>query len=218
MTMPPKPKFDREEIIDAAFEIAREHGISSVKAREVGEKLGCSSRPIFTFFDSMEALQQAVTEKAWALFFDYINIADNYVPAFKMRGIQMIKFAQDEPKLFQDLLMTERSPLDFEELINFSIKNFKEDIKYIKRDYNANDEQSRNLFRHLWIQSYGICALAATNVCTFTEKEINALLGQCFASGIMYIKNGSGKFADLAPALKGTPEAEKMKGIIPDLK
>ncbi len=216
--MPPKPKFDREEIINAAFEIAREYGINSVKARDVGEKLGCSSRPIFTFFDSMEALQQAVTEKAWTLFFDYINIADSYVPSFKMRGIQMIKFAQDEPKLFQDLMMTERSPLDFEELINISINNFKEDLKYIKRDYNADDEQSRNLFRHLWIHSYGICALVATGVCTFTAKEINSLLGQCFTANIMYIKNGSGKFADLAPVLKGTPEAEMMKGIMPDLK
>ena len=34
--MPPKTKFTREEIIQAAFEMAREKGIESVVARELG--------------------------------------------------------------------------------------------------------------------------------------------------------------------------------------
>ena len=34
--MPPRPKYTKEEIVDAAFELTREKGIDSVVAREVG--------------------------------------------------------------------------------------------------------------------------------------------------------------------------------------
>ena len=83
--MPPKPKFNKEEIVYAGLDIAREKGISEVKARDVGDKLGCSSRPIFTFFASMEELQKAVEDEAWKVFRSYLAVADNYLPAFKMR-------------------------------------------------------------------------------------------------------------------------------------
>lgn len=48
--MPPKVKFTRDEIIAAALELVRERGIASITARALGEKLGISSRPIFTAF------------------------------------------------------------------------------------------------------------------------------------------------------------------------
>ena len=42
--MPPKPKYTREEIVNAAFEMTREGGIQSVVARELGKKLGNARR------------------------------------------------------------------------------------------------------------------------------------------------------------------------------
>ena len=56
--MPPKAKYTREEIIQKAFEMAREKGIDSVVARELGKELGTSSSPIFTAFKNMEELHQ----------------------------------------------------------------------------------------------------------------------------------------------------------------
>ena len=51
--MPPKAKFTREEIITSALQIVRENGIADVTARELGERLGSSARPIFTVFENM---------------------------------------------------------------------------------------------------------------------------------------------------------------------
>ena len=48
--MPPKFKFTKEEIINAALDLTRENGISSVTARRLGEKLGSSAKPIFQPF------------------------------------------------------------------------------------------------------------------------------------------------------------------------
>ena len=40
--MPPKPKFTKEEIVDAALDIVSRDGVEAMTAREVGERLGTS--------------------------------------------------------------------------------------------------------------------------------------------------------------------------------
>ena len=44
--MPPKPKFTKDEIVDAALDIVSRDGVEAMTAREVGERLGSSARPI----------------------------------------------------------------------------------------------------------------------------------------------------------------------------
>ena len=55
--MPPQVRFTREEIAECAFEIAREKGIEAVTSREVGLRIGCSTRPIFTAFKNMDEVK-----------------------------------------------------------------------------------------------------------------------------------------------------------------
>ena len=40
ITMPPKPKYTKEEIINAALDMVREKGADSLTARDLGAKLG----------------------------------------------------------------------------------------------------------------------------------------------------------------------------------
>lgn len=48
--MAPKKKFTKDQIIDAAFEIARTEGIEFITIRKVAEKLGGSIAPIYVNF------------------------------------------------------------------------------------------------------------------------------------------------------------------------
>ena len=48
--MPPKAKFTRQEIIDAAVDIARRAPLEAVTAQELASVLGTSTRPVFTYF------------------------------------------------------------------------------------------------------------------------------------------------------------------------
>ena len=58
--MPPKAKFTKQELIDAAIDLIREGGADALSARNLGERLSCSSRPIFTLYESMAQLQHDV--------------------------------------------------------------------------------------------------------------------------------------------------------------
>ena len=69
--MPPKPKFTREEIIEAALQLVSERGMAALTARDLGERLGSSARPIFTLFKNMEEVQQEVRKAAINRFNDF---------------------------------------------------------------------------------------------------------------------------------------------------
>ena len=77
--MPPKTKFTKEEIVDAAYEILRVEGEEALTAREVGKRLGTSSSPIFTVFSSMGELKDAALKKATDKFMNTILHTKNAV-------------------------------------------------------------------------------------------------------------------------------------------
>ncbi len=54
----------RKAYLAATLNLAREQGIAAVIARGLGEKLGSSSKPIFSLFENMEDVLRAVMEAA----------------------------------------------------------------------------------------------------------------------------------------------------------
>ena len=52
--MPPKPKVTKDMILAAVLNLTQEEGFEAVNARSIAGKLQCSTRPIFTCYESME--------------------------------------------------------------------------------------------------------------------------------------------------------------------
>lgn len=92
--MPPKPKFKREEIIAAAVDVTRESGIGAVSAREIAAHLGTSTRPIFTYFATMEELKQEIANTAEAILRRYVTDGLNTAIPFFGLGVNYIQFAR----------------------------------------------------------------------------------------------------------------------------
>ena len=84
--MPPKPKYTKEEIIAAAFELVREAGSDALTAREVGKRLSTSSSPIFTVFRDMDELRCAVRTMAKARFDGYMAVRRTMCPPIRCAG------------------------------------------------------------------------------------------------------------------------------------
>ena len=62
--MPPKTRIPRERVEEAAFEIAREKGMSAITATGVAERLRCSTQPVYWWFGTMDSLKAAVRRRA----------------------------------------------------------------------------------------------------------------------------------------------------------
>lgn len=65
--MAPKTKFKKEQIVDAAFEIARTEGLEGITIRKVAERLGSSIAPIYVNFKDVDELIQAVIRKTFTI-------------------------------------------------------------------------------------------------------------------------------------------------------
>lgn len=197
--MPPKAKYTRAEIIEIAFQMAREKGIESVVARELGKKLGTSSSPIFTAFKNMEELQMAVRDRAMQEFESYVKDALNYNPAFKHVGLKMIQFAMKEPKLFQLLYMKEHAETQrFEDLVNELGDTVEVCLDVMQKDYALSREEAKTLFHQVWMHTFSICVLAAGKVCHFTPEEISEMLSMEFQGTLMLIKSGKFKVVEVS--------------------
>lgn len=189
--MPPKPKFKKEEIIAVALDLVSEKGIDALTARELGAKLGSSARPIFTVFNSMEEVQEAVRDAAMKRFESYAEKAIHYTPIFKQVGMQMILFAMEEPKLYQLLYMSENSSAtNFEGIFDRLGDVAQMCVDVIQRDYGLSQDDAKTLFEHVWIHTFGIGALCATGMCRFSQEKIIQMLGQDFMAMLLYAKSG----------------------------
>ena len=189
--MPPKCKFTREEIIQAALDIAKSEGTASITARSLGAKLGSSSKPIFSVFENMEEVQAEVQKAAKALYAGYVQVGLHQELAFKGVGTQYILFAIKEPKLFQLLFMTEQSQKpSVAGILPIIDESYEQILLSVQNGYGLGKKDAENLYRHLWIYTHGIAVLCATNMCSFTADEISRMMTEVCVSLLKEIKGG----------------------------
>lgn len=187
--MPPKSKFTKEQITQAALNIVREQGLEGLTARALGKRLGSSACPIFTVFENMEEVQQAVLEAAGACYREYVERGLSEKPAFKGVGTQYILFAVEEPRLFQILFMSGRTGRpDFENVLPLIDESYEQILLSITAGYGLQETAAERLYRHLWIYTHGIAALCVTQTCCFTGEEISGMLTEVFSSLLKKIK------------------------------
>lgn len=187
--MPPRAKFTKKEIIDAAMEIVRREGFPALTARALGDRLGSSARPIFTVFRNMEEVQQSVMGAAKELYAGYVEKGLGEELPFKGVGMQYILFAVQEPKLFQLLFMKEKQEIpDLKEILPLIDENYKKIHFSLKEGYGLADSEAERLYHHLWIYTHGIASLCATSMCRFTGDELSGMLTEVFISLINTIR------------------------------
>lgn len=187
--MPPKAKFTREEIIEAALDIVKTDGFEALTSRALGTRLGSSARPIFTVFQSMDEVQQAVIESAKVLYKEYVDQGLMWEHPFKGVGTQYILFAINEPKLFQLLFMAEQPQVpDFLDVLPLIEESYKEILLSIQSDYGISECSAEKLYHHLWIYTHGIATLCATKMCRFTGEEISNMITEVCMSILKNMK------------------------------
>lgn len=189
--MPPKAKFTKAEIIEAALNIVRADGYEALTSRALGTYLDSSARPIFTVFKNMEEVQQDMIKSAKALYKEYVNKGLTTETPFKGVGTQYILFAVNEPKLFQLLFMTEQKQiLDLSGVLPLIDESYEQILLSIQDDYKICKAAGKKLYHHLWIYTHGIATLCATKMCRFTDEEISTMITEVCMSILKKLKEG----------------------------
>ncbi len=128
VTVGPKNKFSKEQIIDAAFEIARTEGIDNITMRKIAEKMGSSVAPIYVNFKNTDELTEAVIEKIVSIS-QQLFIEEGTGNPFYDLGRASLRFAMEYSVLFKDLVMKKNSYMkDYDEkMVPVLIEEMKND-------------------------------------------------------------------------------------------
>ena len=192
--MPTKIRISKEMILDAAFEIVKKDGMEKLSNRELASMLKCSIRPIYYQFENVEEMQKELYIKIEQYFYEFLldNMVEG-IPQYKQIGINYIKFAKKEKKLFQTLFMTDVG-LTPDAFILKAGEDYKEIEKFIKISANIKEEDIKDFHTKMWIFCHGIATLVANGTIKLTDNQIQALLSYEFQALMLLEENPNNKW------------------------
>ncbi len=66
----------RQEIVDAAWELARTHGLSGLSMRDLGDRVGMRAQSVYSYFASKDAIYDAMFAEGYAAFLEWMDAHD----------------------------------------------------------------------------------------------------------------------------------------------
>ncbi|OIJ12842.1 TetR family transcriptional regulator [Anaerobacillus arseniciselenatis] len=173
--MPPKKKFSKQQIVDAAFDIARTEGIDNITIRKVAEKLGSSIAPIYVNFKDVDELIEEVVNKIFAVSQQLLQQENSGRP-FRDIGVASIRFAKHYSVLFKDLVMNQNKFIKkLEQGSNSDI------IELMKQDADLKgftDEELQEILLKMKIFQTGLSIMVANELLPdeFNEEKMIEIL------------------------------------------
>lgn len=192
--MPTKIKISKDMILDAAFEIVRKHGMEKLSNRELANKLKCSIRPIYYQFENVEQMQKELYMKIEQYFYKFLldNMIEG-IPQYKQVGINYIKFAKKEKKLFQTLFMSDTG-LTPDAFVSKAGKDYKEIEKLVRISTNLKYDDIKDFHTRMWIFCHGIATLVANGTVKLADNQIQELLSDEFQALMLLEENPNNKW------------------------
>lgn len=174
--MPPRNKVTKRDILSAAVDLTRSG--EPLNARALAQKLGCSTQPIFSNYNSMEALRFDVISAALEHYHRYLaeEMDSGKYPPYKASGMGYIRFALEEKELFKLLFMRDRSG----EVIGEDLEEVGPIIALIQDKTGMSFERSRLFHLEMWLYVHGIATMLATGYLPWTMEDISAFLTDAF--------------------------------------
>lgn len=176
--MPPKAKFTREEIVLAALEVTRRSGIRAVTARVVGAELKVSTRPIFTYFNSIDELKSAVLQKAKEIYRSRLMRGMEDATPFLGIGKEYIRFAIEEKQLYR-LIFLEASDFGLQHCAADTMRETQELLRgFLMKKYKLDAKTADSFYFDIWLAAHGIATLLVSEDCPIEREQIPQVLSR----------------------------------------
>ncbi|HBB29251.1 MAG TPA: TetR/AcrR family transcriptional regulator [Clostridiales bacterium] len=186
--MPPKNKFTKEQIIETAFEIAKEEGIDSITIRKIADNLGSSIAPIYVNFKDVEELKKAVISKIYEIGNSILQ-EQNTGDVFLNIGIASVKFAKDYSVIFKELILKNNGYLD-----NYDVQIGNNIIQEMKKDEDLkefSEEELKTLLMKMRVFQAGLSIMATNEsfALELTDEKVIEMLSDTGEDIVNGMKN-----------------------------
>ncbi|MDQ0271175.1 TetR/AcrR family transcriptional regulator [Cytobacillus purgationiresistens] len=171
--MAPKKRINREDIISVAFQLIKSEGIESLNARNLAKRLGCSTQPVFSEFNTMEELKQELFEQAGYYFLEYLERATSSYNQLYSFGLAFIDFVQKERNFYQLIFMS--GALNNINILDVCKANYNL-VTNLAEHYSLSFRNTEKMFIQLLLYLQGIAAVLYSNEEAFQTEEIKEYL------------------------------------------
>ena len=170
--MAPRNKFTKEEMTAAAIQVVRKNGISALTAQALAKELNISTQPVFTCFGTIGNLKSEVHSETEKIFDSYIEEGLKEKIPFLGYGMKYFKFAKQEPQLYRMLFLesNENNALS-------GMKHAQDMLRpTLMKIYNISKNEADRYFRDMWIASHGLATLLVTDICPYSDEELQKIM------------------------------------------
>ena len=182
-----KQKITKEMIIETAFEIVRKEGLENLLVKNIAAKLNCSVQPIYSYCANMEGVKQELVARTAKFIREYVAARINKKDYFRSTGRSYLKFAKDEPNLFQ-LYFLRQQP-DVYTLDDLYRKESSQQVGiFIAESLGISIEQAKALHLHMIIYVMGISAMAASTNIDVEGEDIQNQLDMAYNTFLAQLK------------------------------
>ncbi len=187
--MPPKIRYSRESIIEAAFEVVRADGEEHLNARTVARRLGCSTQPVLYHFADMKELKKEVCVRADDFHTEYITRISGTVKDMMLNiGIRYIRFAVEEKHLFRMLFQS-----DYMEgnMLTDLIGSEEQSpvVQLLMESLHLSAAESKQVFLLVLMFAHGFASTYADNDLPFDETFVQQQLKLSVQGALLAVKN-----------------------------
>ena len=174
--MPPKIKITKNEIINTALSLVREGGTEALNARNIAASLGCSTQPIFSNYQGMSELYEAVERAAYETYLGYLKreSESGKYPKYKAFGMAYVRFASEEKELFRLLFMCDRKG------DNAVTPDFTASVDMIMEANGVSKETATLMHLESWSCVHGIATMLATSFLSLSWELISDMISDVY--------------------------------------
>ena len=173
--MAPKTQFSKNQIVDAAFQIACRDGMDGITARKIATEIGGSVAPVYVNFGDLEEVRNAVVDKIVDISREILDETDTGRP-FRDIGLASIRFARRYPVVSRDLTLRPNRYLEeYRSRMDVPLAqhmNEDPDVAQISRD------QRRELLFRMQVFQTGLTVMTSTGQMSeeITETELIGIM------------------------------------------
>lgn len=174
MIMARKKTITKNQILNAAYEVVSTEGFSKFTARNIANKMKCSTQPIYLEFKNMDDLKEELFEKIHHYLSVEVFPVKHTGNTIVDLALNYIHFAKNESKLYRALYLEEYG--GGQRMQEFSYNYFSNAVKQDVEYKDLDDTQIESLHFGTWIVATGIAALMTSGVIKPSDQQIERLM------------------------------------------
>ncbi len=179
----PKQRITKQMILDVAFNLAREKGYEQVVVKNIADEIGCSVQPIYSYFENMESLKEAVIGVAMQFYNNFIYTRVQKDSILESMAKANVAFAKYETNLFKLLFLQKLNGLNsFNDIYEWM--GDKQATVQLSKKLELPEDKVKEIYIMLIIFTHGVATMIATGGATIADVESAEILEKAYKAFI----------------------------------